>query len=79
MGSNKKDLAQQMSFPKLIRNICIMAHVDHGKTTLADALLASNGIINQRQAGKIKYMDRYIFCYFDIIYFSFEINYSVFN
>lgn len=40
-----------------IRNICILAHVDHGKTSLSDSLLATNGIISQRMAGKIRYLD----------------------
>ncbi|KAI2613299.1 P-loop containing nucleoside triphosphate hydrolase protein [Hypoxylon sp. NC1633] len=40
-----------------IRNICILAHVDHGKTSLTDALLAANGIISPKLAGKIRYLD----------------------
>ncbi|XP_052003720.1 elongation factor-like GTPase 1 [Xyrauchen texanus] len=40
-----------------IRNLCILAHVDHGKTTLADCLVANNGIISSRLAGKLRYLD----------------------
>ncbi|KAJ4505068.1 Cytoplasmic GTPase/eEF2-like protein (ribosomal biogenesis) [Exophiala dermatitidis] len=40
-----------------IRNICILAHVDHGKTSLSDSLIATNGIISPKMAGKIRYLD----------------------
>ncbi|KAI9816796.1 MAG: Cytoplasmic GTPase/eEF2-like protein (ribosomal biogenesis) [Pycnora praestabilis] len=40
-----------------VRNICILAHVDHGKTSLTDALIATNGIISPKLAGKIRYLD----------------------
>ena len=40
-----------------VRNICILAHVDHGKTSLADSLIATNGAISSRLAGKLRYMD----------------------
>src|ERR1700691_652775 len=43
--------------PPAVRNICILAHVDHGKTTLTDHLLASNGLISSKIAGKARYMD----------------------
>eukprot|EP00898_Chlorokybus_atmophyticus_P007645 jgi/Chlat1/7882/Chrsp66S00582 len=43
--------------PSRIRNICVLAHVDHGKTTMSDALIASNGLIHPKMVGKLRYLD----------------------
>ncbi|WAQ84782.1 hypothetical protein PtA15_5A355 [Puccinia triticina] len=40
-----------------IRNVCILAHVDHGKSSYADSLLAANNIITPKMAGKLRYLD----------------------
>lgn len=40
-----------------IRNVCVLAHVDHGKTTLSDHLIASNGLIHPKLAGELRYLD----------------------
>ncbi|KAG5300749.1 translocation elongation factor [Histoplasma ohiense] len=54
---NLDDLVRLQQKAEDIRNICILAHVDHGKTSLTDSLIATNGIISPKMAGKIRYLD----------------------
>ncbi|KAK3149831.1 hypothetical protein QOZ80_3AG0223570 [Eleusine coracana subsp. coracana] len=53
------DSASPAEDPRRVRNTCILAHVDHGKTTLADHLVAScgDGLLHPKLAGRLRFMD----------------------
>lgn len=50
-------VTELMDKPERIRNIGIVAHIDHGKTTLSDNLLAGAGMISEELAGRQLFMD----------------------
>lgn len=50
-------ILQAMNSPSNIRNICTSAHIDHGKTTFSDNLIAGAGMMSKELAGKALQLD----------------------
>ena len=57
MGDELDAIKEVINDPEHIRNIAIAAHIDHGKTTLTDNLLARAGMISEKLAGDQRFMD----------------------
>lgn len=53
----KSKVLSLMNEKKKIRNIATCAHIDHGKTTLADTLVAGAGMLSDKLAGSARFLD----------------------
>lgn len=53
-----EEVRRIMDHQQNIRNISVIAHVDHGKSTLSDSLVAKAGIISEKIAGSGRVLDQ---------------------
>src|SRR6266487_2614313 len=56
-GDWSSDVCSSDLDPARIRNFCIIAHIDHGKSTLADRMLQITGVVDARSM-RAQYLDR---------------------
>ena len=52
-----QQLKEKMEERENIRNMCVIAHVDHGKSTLTDSLISKAGIIAAEKTGEVRFTD----------------------
>ncbi|EER09253.1 elongation factor Tu, putative [Perkinsus marinus ATCC 50983] len=52
-----EEMRAAMDEPLYIRNMSVIAHVDHGKSTLTDSLICRAGIISSKAAGDARFTD----------------------
>ncbi|MFV2015837.1 MAG: GTP-binding protein, partial [Candidatus Heimdallarchaeota archaeon] len=55
--SKKIDIIETWAQTSYIRNVSIISHVDHGKTTLSDHFIACGGILPKHLAGQLRALD----------------------
>lgn len=55
---NVELIREVMNDQQRIRNMSVIAHVDHGKSTLTDALICKAGLLSQDKAGEARWTDK---------------------